>query len=280
LKGSDLHEQVELIKFSPTSLNLEELSRLWTMFVRAPYALSVTYQASVVLIESEIPVRPVLPVRTRNLYVDPFKRPMLDEVVPEAGIGQPILPGSRLIARGRGLQGDATQVWIDGVELVPDFLSETEIRLRIPTDTVRAGVLGVRIVQPRLLGTPPTPHRGWESNVVPIVLRPVLEVDNDTGKLVATFGSGPKDKELTVPVKPPVNPEQKAVLLLSPLAGAPAGYSLPALPRKVKTDPILFDLKSVTDGTYLARVQVDGAESLVEVDENGKFARPWVEVPQ
>jgi len=56
LQGSNLHEQVEQVKFSPFSMDLEELSKLWSVFFQTPHALSVSYRASVVLIESkEIP---------------------------------------------------------------------------------------------------------------------------------------------------------------------------------------------------------------------------------
>jgi uncharacterized protein DUF4255 len=76
LANSDLHKQVELIRFSPSSLNLEELSRLWMMFVQVPYALSITYQASVVLIEeAEEPISVEL-VQERHIEV---------EVLPDKG---------------------------------------------------------------------------------------------------------------------------------------------------------------------------------------------------
>lgn len=63
LSGSDLAEQVEQVKFSPLSLNLEEMSKLWSVFFQTPYVLSVAYQASAVLITSDqrpVPSQPVL----------------------------------------------------------------------------------------------------------------------------------------------------------------------------------------------------------------------------
>ena len=35
-------------------MNLEELSKLWSVFFQTPYALSIAYQASVVLIEPDL----------------------------------------------------------------------------------------------------------------------------------------------------------------------------------------------------------------------------------
>jgi hypothetical protein len=53
LSTSNLADQVEQIKFTPQTLDLEELSKLWSMLFQAPYALSVLYRASTVLIESD-----------------------------------------------------------------------------------------------------------------------------------------------------------------------------------------------------------------------------------
>ena len=53
LAGSNLHEAVEQVRFSPLSLSLEDQSKLWSVFFQTPHAVSVAYQASVVLIESD-----------------------------------------------------------------------------------------------------------------------------------------------------------------------------------------------------------------------------------
>jgi hypothetical protein len=55
LRDSDLEfqvAQIENITLTPIGLSLEELSKLWSVFFQVPYALSVAYQASTVLIES------------------------------------------------------------------------------------------------------------------------------------------------------------------------------------------------------------------------------------
>jgi len=57
LSQSDLAfqvENIERIKLTPLTLSLEELSKLWSVFFQVPYALSVAYEASVVLIAPEI----------------------------------------------------------------------------------------------------------------------------------------------------------------------------------------------------------------------------------
>lgn len=54
LKDSDLPfqlEHIEHIQITPIKLDLEEMSKVWSVFFQVPYALSIAYEASVVLIE-------------------------------------------------------------------------------------------------------------------------------------------------------------------------------------------------------------------------------------
>src|SRR5690606_16023724 len=82
---SNLADAVEQIKFTPLTLSLEELSKLWSVFFQAPYALSVAYQGTVVLIESEESPHSPLPVLRRGeedrgvqLLLGPF--PIIDSI--------------------------------------------------------------------------------------------------------------------------------------------------------------------------------------------------------
>src|SRR6266702_8659206 len=69
LATSNLADEVELVKFSPLHLSLEELSKIWSVFFQIPYTLSVAYQGTVVLIESDDIPQSALPVRDRKIYV-------------------------------------------------------------------------------------------------------------------------------------------------------------------------------------------------------------------
>ena len=53
LATSNLADDIELVKLTPLPLSLEELAKLWSVFFQIPYTLSVAYQGTVVLIESE-----------------------------------------------------------------------------------------------------------------------------------------------------------------------------------------------------------------------------------
>lgn len=62
LAGSNLDQQVESVKFIPFYLSNEDFSRLWSVFMQVPHRLFLTYQASVVIFEPQLPVKEVPPV--------------------------------------------------------------------------------------------------------------------------------------------------------------------------------------------------------------------------
>jgi hypothetical protein len=292
LAGSDVSEAAEAVRFTPVLLNLEELSKLWSVLFQTPYALSAAYQASVVLIETDDAAATPLPVRSRNVYAVPFSFAEVEAVENADGRGLPVTYASTLRLRGRGLNGDVTKVRIGtgGLEADPAAVTAQQVLLplrTVPADRLRAGVQGAQVVHMRNLGTPPVPHRGEESNVAPFVLRPTIRRDADDpaspdDAILYTATGGPDaPATLTVKVWPAVGRGQRMELLLNDAADPRAGaYRFPApLHRPADTDTIVFPVPGIAPGTYLARVSVDGAESVLEVDGAGAFARPKVEVP-
>jgi Pvc16 N-terminal domain len=282
LAGSNLADDVELVKFTPTALSLEELSKLWSVFLQTPYTLSVAYQGTVVLIESEESHQTALPVRERNLYAAPFRQPAIEEVRSQAGPNQLIVVGSTLVIRGQRLSGEITQVRIGGSgPVTPIALSDTELSLLLtepplPAGTLRAGVQGLQVVQPMLLGTPLVAHRGVESNVAAFVLHPTI-VPPLTASTIGT-PAGPQ-MIVTVKLKPDVGKTQRVMLLLNELgSGSPRAYSFPAPSRAGDTDSIAIPISGVKAADYLVRVQIDGAESPLSADATGAYDLPKVTI--
>jgi hypothetical protein len=285
LGDSDLADEVELVKFTPLSLSLEELSKLWSVFFQTPYALSGAYQATVVLIESEAaPPQPALPVRQPAVYVVPFHQPAIEQVQALAGPDQPIVAGGTVAILGRRLRGDPTQVRIGGVVVTPapPDVSETQITVALPAG-LRAGVQAVQVVHPMLMGAPPVPHRGVESNVAAFVLRPTIAV---AVRNVTGAGNAPRAADVDVTFSPEVGRSQRVVLLLNeihpPAGRAPQAYSFAAPARHAPADPeqaavITIPVSGMAAGTYLVRVQVDGAESPLTMT-GGRYAEPAVEL--
>ena len=174
--------------------------------------------------------------------------------------------GDTLVLRGRHLRGDTVRVRVGDAVGVPTVVQPRRLEVPLtgagfPEQPLKAGVQGVRVLHFRELGDPPAPHVGPSSNVQPLVLRPRV-----TAVSLA-------DDTITVTVEPALGQGQRGELLLAQVDAAPGetprGYSLP-LPA-VEADAASVDVAGaqVAPGSYVARVRVDGAESLVELDGDG-----------
>jgi hypothetical protein len=71
LAPSDLSTQTERVKFEPLNFNLEELSKLWSIFFQVPYTLSVAYRATAVLLEAQVDIQTAKQVLERGITVEP-----------------------------------------------------------------------------------------------------------------------------------------------------------------------------------------------------------------
>ena len=288
LSTSKLAEQIEQIKVTPDAMSTEEISKLWTAF-QAKYRPTTAYVATVVLIESEKTTMRALPVRKRLLYVRPIRQPVIEKIMSQAKPddpiveNQPILEGYNLVITGRQLRGEDVRVNVGGIDVEPDREDIRNSRIVIPLPAgLKAGVHGVQVIHNRLMGSPPVPHGGVASNIEAFVLRPRIEAPID-----ATSAT------VALTVKPAVGAMQRVVLLLnehvpalsSPPAGmVPRAYSFTAMPGTLlsppgPTDHFEIAISGVATGTYLARVQVDGAESPLTTDATGRFDAPQVAIP-
>ncbi|HHM04192.1 MAG TPA: DUF4255 domain-containing protein [Gammaproteobacteria bacterium] len=282
LAGSDLAEQIERVKITPITLNLEELSKLWTMFVQTAYRLSMAYVAKLVLIEADAETpQPTLPVRRRNIYVRPFRDPCLEKVAAATPPPDQITSASTLVFSGRHLRGEVTRVRLGEAEYTPTrpHLSDTRITIDLATEapsrgSLRAGVQGAQVIHRLMMGTPGFEHEGIESNVVAVALRPRIR---ETGGVydiqvspLQTDSEGNSFRTVTLRVRPDVGRRQRVVLLLNEYGvdAAPEAYRIPAEPRAADGDTLTFVISPDISGEFLFRVQVDGAQSPLVLDEN------------
>ncbi|MFJ4366879.1 DUF4255 domain-containing protein [Streptomyces chartreusis] len=83
LAGSDLAEATQRVRLTPTVMDIDETSKLWGMLHQTPYALSVVYQATLVLIDGREQPVPAKPVERPEVRVLPFGAP-----------GAPLPPGA------------------------------------------------------------------------------------------------------------------------------------------------------------------------------------------
>jgi hypothetical protein len=276
ISGSDLAEEAEQVKLTPIPLSVEELYNMWSGLFQTPYNLSMAYQASVVFVEGDETPQRALPVRARNLYVSPFRQPVIERVMSmesedmSASADQPILAGHTLAILGNHLKGDLTMVRIGGAEVQPETAEEDRIEIALlspplPLHLLRAGAQGIQVVHEMMIGTPPVPHRGVESNVLAFVLRPAImstEVSElkRTGSLVSAT--------LSLKVSPAIRKGQRVGLLLNEIASVPAAYSFYPKACNEDSDKVTVYIHGVKPGRYLVRIQVDGAESLLLVDSD------------
>ena len=271
LKGSNLAEQVESIRFTQAHQTLEELSKLWSMFFEVEFSLSAVYEASVVLIESDDPPQQALPVQARNIYAVPFRGMSVTRVISQAGADQPIVAGSTLLIEGQQLRGDLTIVLLENKDLSPATVSDSQVTLPLPAD-VNAGLRGLQIVHRMLLGTPPALHRGFESNVAAFVLHPTITLATSS-----PAADPPGSFDVTLTLDPHIGAGQRAMLVLNSLPGVPvAAYtSLPVIAAAAGPQ-VTINIAGAPSGSYLVRVQIDGAESLLTMGANGMFNGPVV----
>ncbi|MBW4615578.1 MAG: DUF4255 domain-containing protein [Desmonostoc vinosum HA7617-LM4] len=267
---SDLAVQIGQIKLSPEFFNMEETSKLWSA-LQTHYRPSATYLASMVLIES-----------SHDDYPEGFSsvalsQPNIEQVMALSKTDQVIVGGTTLVIRGKQLRGDVTRVRLSNTEalLVPQDIKETQISLQVPPN-LSASVQGVQVVHLTMSHTGQM-HHVVESNVAAFVLHPkitasVAQIQDSNDNL--------RSAEINVKLHPQVGKAQRVVLLLNEIlpSNPPVGYFFLVASRDEDTDVITIPVNKVKPGTYLVRVQVDGAESPLHKNQSGEYDSPQVTI--
>lgn len=273
LGSSDLADEVELVKLSPATLSLEEMSKLWGV-LDTPYLLSLTYLATVVLIAADLTPTLALPVRTRSLIVAATGPPRIAAINADP-VNAAIGTGTTLVVRGTGLTGPGAALRV-GPALIPPAAGATAQELRVIVDAdVPAGVHAAQVVHrtPAGGGGVPPAHVTATSNAVPLLVRPsvvVADIDDEDVKLTIT---------------PPLQAGQRLTIMLGRLEGGAPGdrdaVTLVQPPVPADDAPqtiVMIDRDDVPDGRWLVRVQVDGVESLAEATGE-TYDEPHIVVP-
>ena len=291
LADSDLADQFEMMWFELLPLSTDELSKIWSVFFQTPHALSVCYKVTVVMIEGQEPGQRALPVRDRRLGLSPFgQQPLIEQVVAASGRYDPILANSVIRIHGRNLAANVVQVRVAGVEVNPAQVSETDVVVplsAVPRTALKLGVQSLQIIHPRdqsqLTGrrqrlgraaaaggnvlTLDAVYRGVESNVAPFVVRPTLQdiqLRQEPG-----LEDDPRNATFEITLDIVVQTGQRAVLCLNERSvDNPSAYIFEAERVYDATQTLTFHGNQLKPGTYLMRLQVDGAESILQVDQN------------
>lgn len=291
LVAAELADQVESIRITPRNPDSEQWSHIWSS-MNVGLRASAVYTASVVLIEGTATPRSALPVLDGRLAVRTIRRPNIARVFVQPAAGTavnmtaPMFPGSALVLRGSGLLAEeVTRISIGGREVAPGAASSaTELQMTIPADATA----GVRAIQVRHYVEGPGGAADLrlreQSNVIAIGVRPVIAPDavNDPGVSLAHGAVNPANAPIagtvTVRLTHPVVVAQRASLRLTG-RGAISGTSFVFFtgPLTAANDRLVFAIDPVPQGSYLVRVEIDGAESVPASDANG-FTGPILQV--
>ncbi len=265
---SDLAEQIGQIKLSPEFFNMEDTSKLWSA-LQTHYRPSASYLASMILIESS-------DTQKSEGGCSVFStEPSIEQVIGTAQTDQLIIAGQTLVIRGKRLRGEVTRIRLGKTEtlLVPEDIKETQISLLVPLNLF-AGVQSIQVVQMKM-GNQNSQHL-IESNVAAFVLHPKITA---TVAQVENSGDNLRKAAITVKFHPKVGKNQRIILLLNSLTSDhPVVYSFAVAPPHENTDNITIPVQNIQPGTYLVRVQVDGAESLLHTNQTGEYDSPQVTI--
>lgn len=285
LATTGLADQLEQITITPEALNADEISKLWTAFT-TKYRPTAAYKVTVVLIQSVKSTRKAPPVQSRNIYVVPFKEPVVEAIEPVPAMGEPLLPQqlifseSDLILKGKRLWNDAVTINISGVQfpVTGNGVTDTTLRLTLPAG-LKAGLQSLQVIHPMAMGSPPAPHTGVGSRVQAFILSPLI-IDNPI--TVGTTSGGKFKGAIKIKIKPMVTARQQVQLILNGLPPATGAYTFPYVAADLNAPPadeLTIPVSNITPGTYLVRVQIDGAESPLETDSiTGIYNSPAITI--
>lgn len=278
LRGSDLAEEVESVQFAQLGLSTEDLSKIWSIFFQTPYSLSIAYQGSAVLIESEQIPRRALPVRKPIISASPQK-PVISKVTSNDDLTEIwqsteerlILANSTIAIEGIRLQGNSL-VRIGSTDAIPQ-VSDRKLVLDLSTiakSQLRAGVQGIQVIKRNHKPNGMTSlqdRRISESNVFPFVLLPTIE--QIAVEAVTPIGDEQYRVRVSIVTQPTIGKNQRLNLLLNSTTGERSleyTWKIPTL--ETDSDRIITEIPAIAAGEYLVRLQVDGVESLLAVERN------------
>jgi len=267
LQGSLLGRQVETIRIIPERMGTEELSKLWSA-LQAHFRPSAAYHVSVILIQpvaagrSAMPVLkrgPVDPVTGRELGIaaQPDLLPSLPAIMsvrgpdkqPAAVLGQPVT------VEGHRLEGASCAVRLEhpvlkvrrDISALPGNPSES-LQFNVPNQPAQLPVGTYRLRALVQRAGEPEPR---ETNQLAFTILP-----NVTNLPITVNLDAQGDATVTLQCRPNVRPFQSASLILG-------SCEVPAEPHPASTGTLTFVCPNATPGAHLARLRVDGIDSLI-----------------
>ena len=278
LANSTLSHQMQKVNFALGTMSPEELTRIWSTLFRSPYSLSIPYVGKAVLIEGEKAGKVALPVR--RIFANAItSRPSIEAIESSTGKNKPITLKSNLIIHGEGLLSLNTKLRLGNVNITPpdaENVTRTKVELKLSDlhlpeqSKLRAGVQSIQVVHLEKTVSVIDPIKTIESNALPVILCPSIVGNIKIANLRESWNNS-YSCEVRVRVDLMVDTNQRVLLLINEITDKnPRDYIFSAKPRKVETNILNFLVRDVRAGEYLIRIQIDGAESHLEMDKDPK----------
>jgi hypothetical protein len=271
LSECGLADQIEQIKLAPEYLSTEEMSKLWTA-VQSHYRPTVSYIASVVLIEATLPARSALPVlsrgsidasgRERGVVAEPSLLapfPTIATVAPE-GEQPAAVVGATVNVTGHHLEGSDRVAVLSNASLDVEHeipiagAGSSSAAFALPDVPVGVYALAIRLVRAGE-SEPRTSNRVALAVGPRIVTAMPMTVERDSHGAAA----------ISLAVSPAIRPNQRASLLLGAVEVLRDSVS-------ETSASLLFFVENAPAGEHLVRLRVDGIESAL-VDRSTKPPR-------
>jgi hypothetical protein len=257
LAPSNLGRQIEQIRVTPAVMSTEEMSKLWSA-LQARYRPSSAYHVSVVLIEAPVEGGAALPVLERSVTVLPDTLPALPAITAvRPPVSQPgATLGDTVTVDGHYLNGTNRAVRIENRQLgiereIPALAGNESQLLRFTVPSLPAEVpIGVYAL--RALVQRPGEGQRRESNLLTLTILPAI-----TTALPLNVQRGPQGD---VVIDLACNPEVRTHQRVSLIVGA---REVLANPRNAATTALRFEIDDAPAGSHLARLRVDGLDSLI-----------------
>jgi hypothetical protein len=282
--GSDISKQAEHIKIIHKPLSLDEITKIWSSHVQTNYRLSVTYLATVVLLDSKEEPIVSLPVQERKIFVKQLRNPIIEHIEPS--VMQWKADSSNMIIQiiGRNLISDYLRVFIGEFEVPSGLISQIsneQISINLPGD-LPAGIKTLKVIH----GISDDDGNNdmadiseglaFESNTSVFVLAP---------RIITSFPLQiTRGDILNLEFKPPLKEKQKVEIMIGE-------NKYPQLPISISNQTTAIDTIQINTldfplGRSLFRLRIDGAESFLEMGPDPqeptvkKYIGPEIEVIQ
>jgi hypothetical protein len=295
LDNADLHLARETVRASPVALSLDDMSKLWSVLFQVPYVLSVAYRCGPVLIETSESGSPGLPVTQVGIGSVTMGGPVFEGAEAEAGVGWPIVWGSKVVLKGKGLSQSDLIVKVGGLaaSLAGASISDTRIVLPLVAATFAGSELPAGSVLVEAILPPPSGGAAYLTRVsdsTGFTLRASVALAPNGLQITPPARPGdPVDGTITIIISPKLTKGQQVRLLLDQkVTTAPKSYQLTPTPVADNAYPlsqVTFPFESLEPGDYIMHVSVDSTLSAPQIDTNANSAKyrqivgPSVKIP-